>query len=221
MLSFSSLIEGKKEEGEKIYLEPPKEGDLPLGSETGTVIHSILEELCKADLHRNLESGGQKIVERYAKGSCLEGKEDALFKLIQEVVKVPFEENLCSLEEILSKDMQTEMEFLYPFRSSFLKGFIDLVFRYKGRYYILDWKSNYLGPNREDYSIEKIEECMKQSGYFLQAAIYTAALKKYLALFEKQKFESVFGGVIYFFLRGVKPYLFQPDLKGDFLWKSK
>ncbi len=221
LLSFSSLIEGKKEEGERIYLEPPKEGDLPLGSETGTVIHSILEELCKADLHKNLGSEAQKVIEHFTKGSCLEGKEDFLFNLIREVVKVPFEEGLCSLEDILSKDMQTEMEFLYPFHASFLKGFIDLVFRYKGRYYILDWKTNYLGPNLEDYSTQKIEECMNQSGYFLQAAIYTAALKKYLALFEKQKFESVFGGVIYFFIRGVKPYLFQPDLKGDFSWKSK
>jgi exodeoxyribonuclease V beta subunit len=220
LFSFSSLIEGKKEEGEKIYLEPPKEGDLPLGSETGTVIHSILEELCKADLHRSLENGGQTIIERFTKGSCLEGKEEVLFNLIAESVKVPLQEGLCSLENIASKDMQTEMEFLYPFRSSFLKGFIDLVFRYQGRYYILDWKTNYLGPNREDYSEGNIEECMKQSGYFLQAAIYTAALKKYLALFEKQKFESIFGGVVYFFLRGVKPYLFQPDLKGDFPWKS-
>lgn len=221
LLSFSSLIEGKKEEGEKIYLEPPKEGDLPLGSETGTVIHSILEELCKADLHRSLEKGGQAIIERFTKGSCLRGKEDVLFNLIAEAVKVPFQEGLCSIENISSKDMQTEMEFLYPFRSSFLKGFIDLVFRYQGRYYILDWKTNYLGPNKEDYSDENVEECMKQSGYFLQASIYTAALKKYLALFEKQKFESIFGGAVYFFLRGLRPYLFQPDLKGGFLWKSK
>ena len=83
----------------------------------------------------------------------------------------------------------------------------------------MDWKTNYLGPNKEDYSLKNIEECMNQSSYFLQASIYSQALKKYLALFEKKPFESLFGGVIYFFLRGVKTYLFQPEL-GDSLWKS-
>ncbi len=225
LLSFSALIEGKKEAMDKVYLKAPSDAELPLGSETGTVIHSILEALCKADLHQKMQLSAPKIIERYTKGSCLAGKEAAVFALIQEVINTPFEEGFSCLGKIPSKDMQTEMEFLYPFRSSFLKGFIDLVFRYKGRYYILDWKTNYLGPNKEDYSIEKIEECMGQSGYFLQASIYTVALKKYLALFEKKDFELLFGGVIYFFLRGVKPYLFQPNLKdpdlGGSLWKSK
>jgi exodeoxyribonuclease V beta subunit len=52
---------------------------------------------------------------------------------------------------------------------------------------------------------------MEENGYFLQASIYAMALKKYLALFEKRALdETLFGGAIYFFLRGMKPYVFQP-----------
>lgn len=32
-----------------------------------------------------------------------------------------------------------------------LKGFIDLVFQYQGRYYVLDWKSNHLGDDPAAY----------------------------------------------------------------------
>ncbi len=38
----------------------------------------------------------------------------------------------------------------------FMKGFIDLVFRFKGRFYIVDWKSNYLGNRVEDYTRERM-----------------------------------------------------------------
>jgi ATP-dependent exoDNAse (exonuclease V) beta subunit len=120
---------------------------------------------------------------------------------------------LVSLQQIPSTDMRVEMEFLYPFQTSFLKGFIDLIFRYQDRYYILDWKTNYLGPSKEDYSLDNVEKCMQQSGYFLQASIYTSALQRYLALFEKKLFSSLFGGVVYFFLRGTTPYFFDPRSK--------
>jgi len=221
LLSFSALAEGKKEEGEKVYLEAPLEGDLPLGAETGTVIHAILENICKAGLHFLDKATIRKAVERHSKGSCLEGLEERVFQLIEDTFNapIPLQKGLVTLSKIPSSDMQTEIEFLYPFPPSYLKGFIDLVFRYQGRYYILDWKTNYLGPNKEDYSLEKIEECMKKSDYFLQASIYSEALKKYLALFDKRPFETLFGGAVYFFMRGTKPYLFQP-VQGESLCKT-
>jgi exodeoxyribonuclease V beta subunit len=214
LLSFSSLMEGKKEETKSSYLEPPSAEDLPLGTETGTVIHAILEHLCKADLHRDSASF-PSVIESFCKGSCLEGKEKQVCICIQEVLSHPMNlgGELVSLQQIPSTDMRVEMEFLYPFQTSFLKGFIDLIFRYQDRYYILDWKTNYLGPSKEDYSLDNVEKCMQQSGYFLQASIYTSALQRYLALFEKKLFSSLFGGVVYFFLRGTTPYFFDPRSK--------
>jgi len=90
----------------------------------------------------------------------------------------------------------------------FMKGYIDLVFRYHDRYYIVDWKSNHLGNKSEDYSREKLAWAMAKSFYTLQYHIYTVALNKYLSLRHKDyNYEAHFGGVFYIFLRGVDPEL--------------
>ena len=88
----------------------------------------------------------------------------------------------------------------------FLKGFIDLVFRFEDRYYLVDWKSNWLGNQMEDYSPEAIKDEMRRQYYFVQYHLYTVALHKYLALrVPGYDYERHFGGVIYLFLRGLDP----------------
>jgi len=88
----------------------------------------------------------------------------------------------------------------------FLKGFIDLVFRFEDRYYLVDWKSNWLGNRMEDYSPEAIKDEMRRQYYFVQYHLYTVALHKYLALrVPGYDYERHFGGVIYLFLRGLDP----------------
>jgi exodeoxyribonuclease V beta subunit len=86
-----------------------------------------------------------------------------------------------------------------------MHGFIDLFFEYSGRYYILDWKSNHLGNNLENYIEAGLSNSMKGNNYNLQYYIYTLAMKRYL---EKKlpgfDYEKHFGGVIYLFLRGVR-----------------
>ncbi|MBU0485668.1 MAG: exodeoxyribonuclease V subunit beta [Proteobacteria bacterium] len=90
--------------------------------------------------------------------------------------------------------------------SGFMKGFIDLVFERDGRFYILDWKSNYLGDRIEDYGPAKLTRAMVQDLYILQYHIYTVALDKYLATrIPGYSFEKYFGGIYYLFLRGVDP----------------
>ncbi|HLR37499.1 MAG TPA: hypothetical protein VK084_05615, partial [Chitinophagaceae bacterium] len=83
---------------------------------------------------------------------------------------------------------------------------IDLFFQYEGRYYILDWKSNYLGSQVEDYAPEYLEQAMTESNYHLQYLLYTYAAKKYLEsrLREGFNYEKDFGGVLYLFLRGMR-----------------
>ncbi len=88
----------------------------------------------------------------------------------------------------------------------YMKGFIDLVFEYQGRFYLLDWKSNWLGNRLEDYGPGAVAEAMVNHSYFLQYAIYTVALERYLARRSRDfSYESNFGGVFYVFLRGVDP----------------
>ncbi|HEX5553279.1 MAG TPA: UvrD-helicase domain-containing protein, partial [Chitinophagaceae bacterium] len=87
-----------------------------------------------------------------------------------------------------------------------MNGKIDLVFEHGGRYYILDWKSNFLGDESAYYTVEQLEEAMNESNYHLQYLLYTLALKRYLSVkLPSFDYEKDFGGVIYMFLRGIRP----------------
>lgn len=85
-----------------------------------------------------------------------------------------------------------------------LKGFIDLVFEWQGRWYLLDYKSNHLGMSPADYSRPALEQAMAQHRYDLQYQLYSLALHRLLALrLPGYDFEQHFGGVFYLFLRGM------------------
>jgi exodeoxyribonuclease V beta subunit len=88
----------------------------------------------------------------------------------------------------------------------YMKGFIDLVFEADGRYYLLDWKSNWLGNTHADYAPDRLAAAMAREHYYLQYLIYTVALHRYL----KQRlpgydYKTHFGGAYYLFLRGIAP----------------
>src|SRR5690606_27318578 len=88
----------------------------------------------------------------------------------------------------------------------FLKGYIDLVFEAGGRYYIADYKSNWLGGSREHYRQPALEQEMADAGYYLQYLLYLVALHRYLgARLPGYSYERHVGGVYYLFLRGMDP----------------
>ncbi|MBX3641816.1 MAG: exodeoxyribonuclease V subunit beta [Rubrivivax sp.] len=88
----------------------------------------------------------------------------------------------------------------------YLRGFIDLVFEHQGRYFVLDWKSNHLGHTPVDYGAAALERTMAQQGYHLQALIYALALHRHLQQrLPQYRHEQHFGGVLYLFVRGVRP----------------
>ena len=85
-----------------------------------------------------------------------------------------------------------------------LKGFIDLVFEHQGKYYVLDWKSNYLGENVADYHGEALKAAMADHRYDLQYQIYALALHRFLrSRVPNYDYQTHFGGVYYLFLRGM------------------
>lgn len=85
-----------------------------------------------------------------------------------------------------------------------LKGFIDLVFEWQGRWYLLDYKSNHLGMSPTDYSRPALELAMVEHRYDLQYQLYSLALHRLLSLrLPGYDFEQHFGGVFYLFLRGM------------------
>jgi exodeoxyribonuclease V beta subunit len=87
----------------------------------------------------------------------------------------------------------------------FMKGFVDMVFRYDQRYYLVDWKSNYLGHAPQDYAVPALERVMAADLYFLQYYIYIVALDAYLRKrINHYSYERHFGGVFYIFIRGLQ-----------------
>lgn len=88
--------------------------------------------------------------------------------------------------------------------NGFLKGFIDLIFEFQGRYYLLDWKSNFLGNTVDSYHQDRLGLIMEKEMYILQYHIYTIALHRYLASrLTEYTYKDNFGGIFYIFLRGV------------------
>ncbi len=94
-----------------------------------------------------------------------------------------------------------------PIRSSYLRGFIDLVIYFQGQFYILDWKSNFLGNKISDYNKSALVDEMEGSDYFLQYCLYAVALKRYLERkYPTDEYYQYFGGAFYLFIRGINPH---------------
>jgi len=133
------------------------------------------------------------------------------------------------LSKIEGKKMIPELEFYYPNKNitsaqllsiirggdpqdyglgeadaGFLKGYIDLTFQFDGRFYLLDYKTNFLGDGLEDYRHELLQEEMEEASYDLQYHIYTIALHRFLKnILPDYSYEKYFGGAFYLFVRGM------------------
>ncbi len=91
-----------------------------------------------------------------------------------------------------------------PPLAGYLRGYIDLLFRHDGRYYVVDYKSNHLGPDAADYMPARLVPAMAVHDYYLQYLFYVVAvhchLQQRLAGYD---YAEHFGGVYYLFLRGM------------------
>ncbi len=88
----------------------------------------------------------------------------------------------------------------------FLRGYVDLVVEHAGRWYVLDYKSNWLGPVPADYAPEALDEAVRVGGYPLQYLIYLVALHRHLTTrLPGYDYECHVGGAFYLFVRGVDP----------------
>lgn len=93
-----------------------------------------------------------------------------------------------------------------------LKGFADLVFEHEGRYWVLDYKSNALGPGDAAYTRTAMEAGMAEHRYEIQGSIYLLALHRLLRarLGDAYEPEYQLGGAVFMFLRGIA----NPDTRG-------
>ncbi len=158
------------------------ETDLPKGAETGVLLHSFLETL--------LRDPGTSIDSLLRKRLPSHFPFEMTAKLLHDALHTPLAPHPFSLSEV--KYLYPEVEFLYPNPPNFVKGFIDLVFKYGDQYFLLDWKTNLL----PSYDLETLRETMVHHDYTLQASLYNAALSRYLKKFS-------IAGTYYVFLRGL------------------
>ncbi len=86
----------------------------------------------------------------------------------------------------------------------YLNGVIDLIFFYKNKYYIIDYKSNWFGNNILYYNKNNIINNIILRRYDIQYQIYSIALHNYLKLnINNYNYSTNFGGIYYIFLRGL------------------
>ena len=131
----------------------------------------------------------------------------------------------CAIQDFDLKDLRSALEeyvlkefgFSIPQENwtefcngGILNGFVDLIFRRNGKYYIADWKSNRLNGNPENFSPEHLADAMTHSLYFLQYMFYLVALIRHLrhyncGVFGETEYEKMIGGVYYLFVRGISP----------------
>lgn len=201
--SFSSLAAHK----ESIPVETP-EGALPKGTETGLLLHALLEQIIRDELtHPYQAKKVHELVTKAIKKTSYYAYEKTIINLIDKAFHHPID-HFC-LTDVPAHHLHPEVEFLFAKdKTQSLKGFADLIFFHEGKYYILDWKTNLL----EGYETPLLENAMKQNDYFLQADIYLEALQKHLN-FKRDPHPVV--GAVYLFLRGL------PEGKGAYFVPTK
>ncbi len=224
MHSFTSLSSHNQVEHEAISLDGcPREFNariknahtLPAGSEVGVLVHEIMEKM-PLEYIKATHSPEELLpfIQEYAASTPFSAWSSAIANVVFAGFKTPITLGSCHIPlcEISTDSSFREMEFLFAqapdsFSSGegFLKGFVDFVFSHEGSYYIVDWKTNWLGPDQDHYNIEALEAAMRRGSYALQANIYAEAMERYLRCFEERPFEECFGGIYYLFLRGMNP----------------
>ncbi|HHR6141741.1 TPA: exodeoxyribonuclease V subunit beta [Providencia alcalifaciens] len=202
----------------------------PKGSAPGTFLHSLMEEI---DFSREISP--QWLEEKLQAAGFDIQWAPMLQVWLNAILNVPLADDGLCLSALPAQDRLDEMQFYLPIDSllnakdvdrvthqhdplskhcpplnfeqvqGILKGFIDLTFCWKGKFYLLDYKSNYLGEDASYYTQEAMADAMIDHRYDLQYQLYSLALHRFLQQrMPNYNYETHFGGVYYLFLRGTE-----------------
>jgi exodeoxyribonuclease V beta subunit len=207
---------------------------LPAGANFGNLVHDSLENLSFQSLAKKEDNSEyiRRLCSRYGLALSPEAVQDLLFTVVstplaavgqghpvfslaglderQCIMEMPFYFHMSRLQtekvnEILAGE-PTVTRLSHKGMQGYLTGFVDLICRHNGKFYIFDYKTNYLGDNLKDYSGHRLQKAMASHNYGLQYWIYTLILHRHLQnVLPGYSFESHFGGVRYLFVRGMAP----------------
>ena len=199
----------------------------PKGAHVGTLLHKMMENISQDNIKQlshelvnklNLASPWLDVITNWLKqllttslnqhdlilSQILQGKcihELPFYLPIRKAVTSEQLDKLCKEYDSLSEQCPA-LEF--DTVQGMLKGFIDLVFEFAGKYYIVDYKSNWLGNSVENYNLESLQQVMCEHRYDLQYQLYALALHRFLkSRLPHYHYQDHFGGVYYLFLRGM------------------
>ena len=202
--------------------------DFPRGTQIGTVLHRYFEKVPFAQLaeKENIEKLCQDL-------NLAEAQFSAVQQWFEQILSTPIlPNNDLTLAQINEKQCLKELAFYLNISSHFdvtgfnralatlhhlpseplqfddiqgmVRGTIDLVFSYQDKYYLLDYKSNFLGETLKDYDQAALKKAMLEHHYDWQYLLYVVALHRYLKTrLPYYDYNRDFGGVVYAFLRGM------------------
>lgn len=196
ILSFSSTRE--EWEGEPIAETSHL---FPGGKKTGLIIHKILAHLT-AKFHSNLEDI-KKVVCSFVRHSELEPAAEYIAERLHTLFKtpLPFPSGNIILKELSPQCVFTEEPFLFSQEEELWQGIVDLFFEHRGHYYLIDWKSSFLGDSFENYTADKLTVFLQQQGLDRQGILYRRAAQLFLQQFDIESMVEV--GFV--FIRGIGP----------------
>jgi exodeoxyribonuclease V beta subunit len=201
---------------------------LPGGTEIGSMFHAILEQIDFGQVRRHPDQLLTLPDTRHVIDRCLAhyGISEKWRPLVGRVISTTLTTPLAlqdaslTLGDLKPEQRIHETEFYFPCdlpagmghlpsevqhqpgSPGFIRGYIDMIFQFRGKYYIADWKSNRL---EDGYDQAALGRSMDQAGYRLQYRLYTLALMRWMRQFLKDNeiIQKSFGGVVYLYLRGM------------------
>ncbi|MGH8560246.1 MAG: exodeoxyribonuclease V subunit beta [Methylococcales bacterium] len=206
--------------------------NFPAGSRTGSFLHLILENL---DFQGPLETQAQALWQRFAPRFNFDSSTnpEIMTRWLGNIVNTRLNPRGLRLKDLPMTKRLNELEFDFSLRhveisalnrvlhehagraleaietenfQGIVNGVIDLIFAHEGRYYIADYKTNYLGGSLDDYLPEKLADAIFDRRYDLQYLLYTLALHRYLKQrIAGYRYTEHVGGVYYLFLRAMRP----------------
>ena len=198
----------------------------PRGPHVGVLMHQLLENI---DFSAPIAAFDHAIESLQTRLNLKTGDTPLLRQWLIAVLSQRLTPTGLTLQGLTLSDRSDELEFHFPVHGApklietakqfgyltdletaplqlegMMTGSIDLLCRHQGRYYVIDYKTNYLGNAPSNYEAEALTAAIRHHQYDLQYLLYCVAVKKILALRQpKIPFEDLFGGVVYLFLRGM------------------
>ncbi len=206
--------------------------NFPAGSHVGSFMHLILEKL---DFQDDIETQTFELASQLASRFNVdyERYKETIARWMRYIVTTSLNQQGLSLHDIAQEKRLNELEFDFSIQHvdipalnrtleqaagqplaklgignfrGIITGIIDLIFEHNGKFYVTDYKSNFLSGVLGDYRPENLRQAVFDRRYDLQYLLYTLALHRYLKQrLDNYYYDTHFGGVFYLFLRGMRP----------------